>query len=104
VACTVELAEPFVLSAALSQAAISFSAEGTVAEGGIGTVAVRLRTAELGTELESTAAAPCSLGVDQGSLDVTPGRIWASLTCPALWQGTTFCQATGVLVLENCLR
>jgi hypothetical protein len=104
VSCTVELAEPFLLSAALSQPAISLSAEGTVPEGGIGTAAVRLRTAELGAELESPAAAPCSVGVDQGSLDVSPGRIWASLTCPALASGTTFCQATGVLVLENCAR
>jgi hypothetical protein len=102
VACSVAYGPPFAVSAAIARGQSSLSATGSAPEGGAGTATLRLRTPELGIELETPSAVPCSVRVDSGSLDVSPGRLWAALDCPELAAGATVCRASGVIVLENC--
>ena len=100
VACSVKGSGTFAINATISTQAVAFTiTEGTLDAGGTGSGQVAFED-QIVDPLSSTTA--CTLAVNEGSLGVEPGRVWAKFDCPALADGTSECAASGYFVFENC--
>lgn len=98
VACSVKGSGTFAINATISTQAVSFSVTGgTLDAGGTGTGQIAFED-----QMIDPVSSDCTLAVNEGSLAVEPGRVWAKFDCPALSDGTSECAASGYFVFENC--
>lgn len=114
VTCSVVGAGTFAFSASMTYGGTSFSiTHGSITAGGSGTATIQVCDPTTGFCLGSPAepdtqgfGLPCNVFVDQDSLEVSEGRIWARFECPTLENESTpniWCASdAGVFVLENC--
>jgi hypothetical protein len=114
VTCSVTGSGTFAFSASATYGSTSFAImEGSITAGGSGTAIIQVCDATTTFCLQSPAqpdpegfGGRCNVFVDQDSLEVSAGRIWARFECPALANDSTpnvWCAAdSGVFVLENC--
>jgi hypothetical protein len=101
--CSVKGGDPYNFTTQISQGSISFFMRGTVAAQGTGTSTLVYTDNQLGATMENAADKPCTVAVNEHSLQVAKGRIWASFECPQIRaQPTYYCSAKGVFVFENC--
>jgi hypothetical protein len=104
VKCAVRGGGTFNFSGEIPLGNVYFFASGSVTEGGTGSATVSAQGHITGESFKTVGGRLCTVGVDQGSLQVGPGRIFARVSCDSL-QGSMSsraCGATGVFVFERC--
>jgi hypothetical protein len=101
--CSVKGGDPFNFYTKISQGATSFTMIGTVAAQGKGAANIVYTDNKLGATMENAPDKQCSVFVDEYSLKVAKGRIWARFECPQIKAApSSYCSADGVFVFDNC--
>ncbi len=104
--CSVSGEGPFNFegTVAIPTARLTFFA-GTAVQGGEGQATGIFRDPIMARTLQSDATQPCIISVNEGSLSVEKGSIWAKFSCPKIGedsQPNIWCQASGFFVFRSC--
>ncbi len=105
VRCTVTGSGSYSFSGSVKQGRQSFGVTGEVTPGGTGTGTANMFDSVMAISLASPADVPCTFYVNQGSLTVESGAIWAGFSCPKFsnsGQTGIWCQASGFFVFKSC--
>jgi len=105
VRCTVTEDGTYSFSGSVKQGVQSFGVNGQVTAGGTGTGLANMFDSVMAISLQAPPEVPCTFYVNQGSLAVESGAIWAGFSCPKFanpGQTGIWCQASGYFVFKSC--
>ncbi len=101
--CTVKGKSSFSVSGSMRKGSVSFQINGQVPKvgGGDGTASISSFDSTSGATMDSTDNPACTVT----PIEIAGGRIWAHYVCPGFINTdspSTYCQADGFFVFENC--
>ncbi len=106
VSCKIHGSTDFTINGKIVGPTSQFEFAGTATKGGTGQGNVSEYDSQYQTSVSNPGDQPCTFTVTPDPLQVAPGHIWATFSCPAVLDdsnatGTT-CGASGEFVFENC--
>lgn len=99
--CSVKGSGTYSVSGAMRKGSVSFQLNGKVPSKGDGTASVSSFDPTSDTTMRSPQDKPCTIS----PIEIAGGRIWAHFDCPGFVNPSapsTYCQADGFFVFENC--